>query len=827
MAGINNHNNYRKFKRQSSKRLFPVRVTDIILDENHPAFQKYGGYDSIGIIFFSLIDEEVPNKSAENPNIAKPLYSYIKQYPLKNEIVMILTAIDKEIYNSSVSETTYYLPPVNIWNHPHHNALPDIRDLKKDQTSDDYSETTTGIVRRVKDGGTDIELGDYFEEKINVKPLTPFEGDFILEGRFGNSIRLGSTNDTGLNDWSNLNENENLYKGNPITIIRNGQTLDTNDKSWEHIIENINGDFTSIYLTSNQSISNLKTAGVPTTDELSISWPSFGTPDVAFAVTRAPQPTPNENIEDVSNEEVQEIVEGEEEIEETASYESPYQIISELPQSETDGLKAEIEKFVHELFGEHLTLDLLAGVDKLYEIYYTEAVATSDGDTRNVYYPYKTDGLTPTHTITANKLIEIMHYYKVKPRNKPAFYAGLAKEMMDMNIAEGYFRPHYIPLVNSIHIPTHEGHLGYFKDAVAEGGITEEELDLAIRTMRLDDVWAEVAHAADIDINGLFGYKKDDVGGETGEWFKSLFDGKTRRKGTTDPEGILIPENFSALNEEQKQFVVLLEETTEWGPGLEPAEEGKFYIELIYERIPHGVMDIDGGVSSDRQLIMRNPFGANTGTPVQFTKDEKGVYSYQFSPSTTERSGERVLEFIANWGYQFLQRYYPEAAIKLKYFDRNLVGDLSYDNINHFEGRTHNIVEPQLAQEWLEGYDAQEDLQQNLVIKAVSPNITTVENLYNQKSEAAGISTPPYKYYNKATGEYTFMSEEFEVPEENTVIGVGVDEDANLASLKAKKEASDKAEALDAVLGNYIIGEYKMQGGEITITDTYLIEYKE
>ena len=77
----------------------------------------------------------------------------------------------------------------------------------------------------------------------------------ILEGRFGNSIRFGSTNKSNEisnpNSWSDLGNT-----GDPITIIRNGQPDNLDDKGWLPTIENINGDASSIYLTSNQKIQN-------------------------------------------------------------------------------------------------------------------------------------------------------------------------------------------------------------------------------------------------------------------------------------------------------------------------------------------------------------------------------------------------------------------------------------------------------------------------------------------------------------------------------------------------------------------------------------------
>ena len=38
----------------SSTSLVSARVTDIILDENHPLFNEFGGWSSIGTIFYSI-----------------------------------------------------------------------------------------------------------------------------------------------------------------------------------------------------------------------------------------------------------------------------------------------------------------------------------------------------------------------------------------------------------------------------------------------------------------------------------------------------------------------------------------------------------------------------------------------------------------------------------------------------------------------------------------------------------------------------------------------------------------------------------------------------
>ena len=98
--------------------------------------------------------------------------------------------------------------------------------------------------------------GKTFQEKATIRNLFPNEGDIIIEGRFGNSIRFGSTakqseeNKNVESPWSTEGQN-----GNPITIIRNGQSqVDLPFTNWYPIYEDIQNDDSSIYMTSGQTI---------------------------------------------------------------------------------------------------------------------------------------------------------------------------------------------------------------------------------------------------------------------------------------------------------------------------------------------------------------------------------------------------------------------------------------------------------------------------------------------------------------------------------------------------------------------------------------------
>ena len=241
-----------------SNKVLGVRVKDIILDDTHPKFQLYGEWSGIGTIEYELVEQ--PNATG-TVNVATPLFPNLKSYPVVNEVVLIF-ALPTKNQSERLDKPLqyYYLNPIGIWNHPHHNAVPNPITKYSDNAPNDsisYQQIEQGSVRKKSDEEYEIDLnppsGGTFIEKSNIHPILPFLGDVIVEGRFGNSIRLGNTAKSQStlynNNWSTSGEN-----GDPITIIRNGQPLDANDTGFEPIIENINNDLSSLYLTSTQQI---------------------------------------------------------------------------------------------------------------------------------------------------------------------------------------------------------------------------------------------------------------------------------------------------------------------------------------------------------------------------------------------------------------------------------------------------------------------------------------------------------------------------------------------------------------------------------------------
>ena len=70
-----------------------ARVVDIILDETHPKWDKFGGWNGIGTIEFVLLE----NKNQQDTTSAIPLFPQLKNFPLINETVLIFCFPNKNI----------------------------------------------------------------------------------------------------------------------------------------------------------------------------------------------------------------------------------------------------------------------------------------------------------------------------------------------------------------------------------------------------------------------------------------------------------------------------------------------------------------------------------------------------------------------------------------------------------------------------------------------------------------------------------------------------------------------------------------------------------
>lgn len=248
----------------------PVRVRFTFLDmdnveKNYPKlFEKYGRYDALSGIMFESFTNPIPQTEdnfedniLKNYNFAKPLFPNMRQVPLLNEIAYILSfpsVNSQDPRKIDLNQTEYYyFLPINLWNTAHQNALPDpVTEYNEQENpsrkNQSYTNAAAGAsTNTTEESNESIVLGSTFNEQEDINTLQPYEGDIIYEGRWGQSIRFGSTV-LGKNPWSNVGEN-----GDPIFILRNGQTPSGNEP-WIPTVENINSDLGSIYVTSTQQI---------------------------------------------------------------------------------------------------------------------------------------------------------------------------------------------------------------------------------------------------------------------------------------------------------------------------------------------------------------------------------------------------------------------------------------------------------------------------------------------------------------------------------------------------------------------------------------------
>lgn len=217
-------------------------------------FYLNGQWNSVGGILYTVMygSENVPQQVN---TVAKPYDGNITHYPLSGEIVELTIGPSPRLNESALERDLYYRTPINLWNSVHHNAFPNFFNIAgfNNNLQVPYTDTTKGVAKSNVTSSQVIPLGSTFVEQSNIKNLQAFEGDIIHQGRWGQSMRFGSTvtNSAIKNPWSSAGQN-----GLPITIIRNGQTsrLIGPSDPWTPTIEDINLDAASIYLCSGQVI---------------------------------------------------------------------------------------------------------------------------------------------------------------------------------------------------------------------------------------------------------------------------------------------------------------------------------------------------------------------------------------------------------------------------------------------------------------------------------------------------------------------------------------------------------------------------------------------
>ena len=186
--------------------------------------------------------------------IAKPLDVNFVKLPVVGELVPLINFLDSDSTKNIYNKNTFYLNSINSWNSPHQNSLQNISALDSVESTE-VANPEDGNPFVV--GGELPELGENFTERDDVKKVQMYEGDILIEGRFGQHIRLGSSDkilEENPNWWS---EGSDETLGRPVTIISNGQSVENIGELEPRDLykTDINKDPSTIILTENQPTS--------------------------------------------------------------------------------------------------------------------------------------------------------------------------------------------------------------------------------------------------------------------------------------------------------------------------------------------------------------------------------------------------------------------------------------------------------------------------------------------------------------------------------------------------------------------------------------------
>lgn len=177
-------------------------------------------------------------------SVAYPLDRNIINYPLPGELVLLTTNITDDNINGYVGQRLYYKTVLSAASSITYNSNP----FYLENESRDLNRLPYDLIRYEKRFESRLADTNRFikKDKVVERPmLKPFEGDFILQSRYGSSIRLGSTSLNEENPWSEYGGKA----GNPITILSVKRDL-----SKTTTIEDIDTDAASLVLCTTQQI---------------------------------------------------------------------------------------------------------------------------------------------------------------------------------------------------------------------------------------------------------------------------------------------------------------------------------------------------------------------------------------------------------------------------------------------------------------------------------------------------------------------------------------------------------------------------------------------
>lgn len=258
-------------KTRPGSNLYIAEVYDVIMSKQHP---NYTSDKDIGKILIREMKQDF-NQSEEdlrdNVKEAYPLDVTNLRIPLPGEFAVVLSGLPGDFEQDvRVAEVDYYISTISNMHFANYNGIPFGATLP-DRVSRALGIEGLAFIDQLKERHK--KRFNTFTER-QIKHLRPYDGDIVMQGRFGNSIRLGSTiaspgnnNPYGSQLDAITNTNTELNNstwstegatGDPIIIMRTAKVdnikFDTNQPEEIFTVENINEDGSSLYLCENQKV---------------------------------------------------------------------------------------------------------------------------------------------------------------------------------------------------------------------------------------------------------------------------------------------------------------------------------------------------------------------------------------------------------------------------------------------------------------------------------------------------------------------------------------------------------------------------------------------
>jgi hypothetical protein len=232
---------------------FSAQVLDVCIDTNSTL---YNSPRDIGKILFRdpVTDYNKPENTISK--VAWPLDRSVARYPVPGEEVIIFRAygdIGGTEATRSIGSTFFYSFVVSSMHNVSFNVDPFMATNINRLDPADPTITYTQAEQRFDKKRKDLDLSKDSSGNVKIyKQLQPYEGDFILQGRFGNTIRFGSTSPKTETPWAQGGTAPGT-SGDGIMILRVDRDFSTRETDML-TTEDIDKDDSTIYLCTSQRV---------------------------------------------------------------------------------------------------------------------------------------------------------------------------------------------------------------------------------------------------------------------------------------------------------------------------------------------------------------------------------------------------------------------------------------------------------------------------------------------------------------------------------------------------------------------------------------------